>query len=323
MKLATLKDGTRDGQLAVVSRDLSVAHLATGICPTLQKALDDWPFFAPQLQDLYETLNAGKGARHAFAFEAARCMAPLPRAYLFVNAQAYPSHAERLRHATTPEPYLHFLGGDELLGPCDDITRARDAVDVDFGASLAVITDDVPMGADEKRASEAIRLLVLVNQVSLNDSARESVARDLSVANTPAAAFSPVAVTPDELGDAWDQQRVHLPVFVHREGKRVGAVHAAQDMAFGFSALIARAAHVRRLRAGAIVGAGIVSNHDASRGYACIGEKRAFENETQGCAQTPYLVEGETVRIEMFDAQGPKQGQSIFGAIAQKLVVHT
>ncbi len=331
MKLATLKDGTRDGQLAVVARDLQTAHLALGICPTLQKALDDWDFFAPQLQDLYETLNHGKGARHAFAFDPAQCMAPLPRAYQWADGSAYVNHVELVRRARGAEmpksfwtdPLMYQGGSDDLLGARDPIVCASESYGIDFEAEVAVVTGDVPMAIKPEAARAQIRLFMLVNDVSLRRLIPDELAKGFGFFQSkPATAFSPVAVTPDELGSAWDGARVHLPVFVHWNGKLVGRANAGVDMVFDFGTLIAHAAKTRNLRAGSIVGSGTVSNQDEAAGYACIAERRAREMiagqvDATGEPSTPFMKYGDTVRIEMFDSASVGKGQSIFGAIEQ------
>jgi len=331
MKLATYKDGSRDGQLVVVSRDLATAHYATGIAGKLQQALDDWGFVAPQLQDLYETLNGGK-ARHAFPFEPQRCMAPLPRAYQWADGSAYINHVElvrRARNAEVPESYytdpLMYQGGsDDLLGPCDDIVVADEAWGIDFEAEVAVITGDVPMGATPEQALEGIRLVVLANDVSLRNLIPAELAKGFGFFQSkPATAFSPVAVTPDELGDAWQGGRVHLTLQSTWNGRRVGMCEAGPEMTFHFGQLIAHICKTRNVRAGSIVGSGTVSNKGVEqdgrmewpKGYSCIAEKRAIETIQDGKPSTGFMKYGDTIRIEM---KG-KDGQSVFGAIEQKV----
>jgi fumarylacetoacetate (FAA) hydrolase len=300
MKLATLNDGTRDGQLAVVARDLKTAHIADGIAPTLQAALDDWSFIAPQMDALYADLNAGR-ARRPFDFDPIRCMAPLPRAYQFVVGAAYDDHAE-------DEPQMTQMGSDALLGPMDDIVVAHEEWGIDFGAGVAVVTGDVVMAATPDEAHQQIRLLMLVNEVSLRNLG--------SLQSRPAASFSPVAVTPDELGDAWRDAKVHLPLRMSWNGRLVGQPDAGTDMAFNVAQLIAHLARTRNVRAGSVVGSGIVSNRDAARGYASIAEQRGREITEHGEAVTAFMRFGDVVRIEMLD----EAGKSIFGAIDQKLV---
>ena len=321
MKLATIRDGSRDGQLAVVSRDLATAHLAQGVAPTLQRALDDWRFIAPQLQDLYETLNAGK-ARHAFAFDPAQCAAPLPRAYQWADGSAYVNHVElvrRARSADMPEtfwtdPLMYQGGSDDLLGPCDDARFLSENWGIDFEAEVAVVTDDVPMGSTPEQCAEHVRLLMLVNDWSLRNLIPAELAKGFGFFQSkPATAFGPVAVTPDELGDAWRDGKVHLPMLCHWNGRKVGEADAGVDMVFDFHRLVAHVARTRNVRAGSIVGSGTVSNKNVSKGWSCIAEVRALEMIESGKAQTGFMKFGDTIRIEMIGADG----LSVFGAIAQ------
>ena len=331
MKLATYKDGSRDGQLVVVSRDLSTAHYATGIANTLQQALDDWNFIAPQLQDLYVTLNHGK-ARHSFQFDAQRCAAPLPRAFQWADGSAYINHVELVRRARGAEvpasfytdPLMYQGGSDDLLGPCDPVVVASEAMGIDFEAEVAVITGDVPMGADADAALAGVRLLMLANDVSLRNLIPNELAKGFGFFQSkPATAFSPVAVTPDELGDAWQGGRVHLTLQSSWNGRKVGMCDAGPDMTFHFGQLIAHICKTRRVRAGSIVGSGTVSNPGVEqdgrtewpKGYSCIAEKRAIETIQDGAPKTEYMKFGDTIRIEM---KG-KDGQSIFGPIDQEI----
>ena len=324
MKLATLKDGTRDGQLAVVSRDLKTAQLADGVARSLQRALDDWTFIAPQLEAIYQDLNQGR-ARRAFDFEPANCMAPLPRAFQWADGSAYVNHVELVRKARGAElpesfwedPLMYQGGADDFLGPCDDIELFHEEWGIDFEAEVAVITDDVPMGATPDQAHQRIRLLVLANDVSLRHLIPEELAKGFGfLQSKPATSFSPVAVTPDELDDAWKGGKVHLPLRSTWNGKLVGQPHAGVDMIFNFPQLVAHLAKSRNVRAGAIIGSGTVSNKDAKRGYSCIAEQRALEMIAGGAPLTPFMAFGDTIRIEMLD----RDGKSVFGAIDQKLV---
>ena len=321
MKLATINDGSRDGQLAVVARDLKTAHLADGIAPTMQAALDDWSFIGPQLNELSQLLNSGRG-RRTFDFDPARCMAPLPRAYQWVDGSAYVNHVELVRKARNAEmpasfwedPLMYQGGSDDLLGPMDDIVLAHEEWGIDFEAEIAVITGDVPMGATADEAHQQIRLLMLVNDVSLRNLIPPELAKGFGfLQSKPASSFSPVAVTPDELGDAWKGGKVHLPLRSSWNGKLVGQPHAGVDMVFNFPQLIAHLCKSRNARAGSIVGSGTVSNKDASRGYSCIAEKRCLEMIADGVASTPFMLFGDTIKIEMLDGAG----KSIFGAIEQ------
>lgn len=321
MKLATIHDGSRDGQLAVVSRDLKTAHMADAIAPTLQAALDDWAFIAPQLDELYAQLNAGQ-ARRAFDFDPKLCMAPLPRAFQWADGSAYLNHVElvrRARNAEMPEsfrddPLMVQGGSDDFLGPHDDIVLAHEEWGIDFEAEVAVITDDVPMGATPDEAHGRIRLLMLVNDVSLRNLIPAELAKGFGfLQSKPATSFSPVAVTPDELGDAWRGGKVHLPLRSTWNGHLVGQPDAGLDMAFNFPQLIAHLCKTRNARAGSIVGSGTVSNRDATLGYSCIAEQRCLETIADGAPSTPFMRFGDTIRIEMLD----EKGKSIFGAIDQ------
>ena len=324
MKLATYKDASRDGQLVVVSRDLSVAHYATGIAGKLQQVLDDWNFMSPQLQDLYDALNSGK-ARHAFPFEPARCMAPLPRAYQWADGSAFINHVELVRKARNAEvpasfygdPLMYQGGSDDFLGPCDDVHVASESFGIDFEAEVAVITGDVPMGASPGQALDGIRLLMLANDWSLRNLMPDELAKGFGfLQSKPATAFSPVAVTLDEVGDAWDAGRLHLTLQSTWNGRKVGLCEAGPEMTFHFGQLIAHLCKTRNVRAGSVVGSGTVSNKDWRHGYSCIAEKRAMETIEHGKPQTAFMQYGDTIRIE---ARG-QDGQSVFGAIDQKVV---
>ena len=332
MKLATYKDGSRDGQLVVVSRDLASAHYATGIADRLQQVLDDWGFLSPQLQDLSDTLNGGK-ARHAFPFEPARCMAPLPRAYQWADGSAYINHVELVRaarNAQVPQscytdPLMYQGASDDLLGPCDDAVVADEDWGIDFEAEIAVITGDVPMGATPERALEGIRLVMLANDVSLRNLIPAELAKGFGFFQSkPATAFSPVAVTLDELGGAWEGGRLHLTLQSSWNGRKVGMCDAGPEMTFHFGQLIAHICKTRNVRAGSIVGSGTVSNKGVAgeggriewpKGYSCIAEKRAIETIQDGEPTTGFMKFGDTIRIEMCG----RDGQSIFGAIDQAI----
>ena len=334
MKLATYKDGSRDGQLVVVSRDLGLAHFASATATRLQQVLDDWNFLSPQLQDLYVTLNQGR-ARHAFVFEPRQCMAPLPRAYQWADGSAYPSHLARLRRdrsaelptgsandaealptASDTEPLMYPGGSDQFLGPCDGAWFGSEAWGIDFGAGLAVITSDVERGASPAQALDGVRLLMLANDWSLRHLMPAELAKGFGLLQSkPATAFSPVAVTPDELGLAWQGGRVHLALRSAINGKQIGRCEAGPAMAFHFGQLIAHLAKTRNVRAGAVVGSGTVSNPDAAQGWHCIAEKRALETLAHGAPRTPYLVTGDTLQIEMTGGDGV----SVFGSIEQRV----
>ena len=331
MKLATYKDGSRDGQLVVVSRDLSTAHYATGIANKMQQVLDDWGFIAPQLVDLYETLNLGK-ARHAFPFDPAMCMAPIPRAYQWADGSAYINHVELVRAARGAEvpesfykdPLMYQGGSDDFMGAQDDVVCASEDFGIDFEAEIAVITADVPMNSTPDEALEGIRLVMLANDVSLRNLIANELAKGFGfVQSKPATAFSPVAVTLDELGDAWDNGRLNLTVQSSWNGRKVGMCEAGPEMTFHFGQLIAHICKTRNVRAGSVVGSGTVSNQGIEikgkkewpKGYSCIAEKRAIETILDGKPSTEFMKYGDTIRIEAKGADG----QSVFGAIDQKI----
>ena len=333
MKLATLKDGTRDGRLLVVSRDLARALDATRVARTLQGAIEDWDRAAPGLADLYAELNAG-AARHSVPFVPAQCHAPLPRAYQWVDGSAYVNHVELVRKARGAEmpqsfwtdPLMYQGGSDSFIGPCDDATFADEAWGIDFEGEVAVITGDVPLGTTADRAGAHIRLFMLVNDWSLRLLIPGELGKGFGfVQSKPATSFSPVAVTADELGDAWREGRVHLPLVAHLNGALFGRPDAGLDMTFNFAQLIAHVAKTRELEAGSIVGSGTVSNKEdggpgrpaseGGAGYACLAEQRTIETILQGKPVTPFMRFGDRVRIEMLDGQG----QSIFGAIDQQV----
>jgi fumarylacetoacetate (FAA) hydrolase len=324
MKLATYKDGSRDGQLVVVSRDLSSAHYASAIASRLQQVLDDWNFLSPQLEDLFTSLNHGK-LRHVFPFEPARCLAPLPRAFQWADGSAFINHVELVRKARGAEvpdsfytdPLMYQGGSDDLSGPADPIICASEAFGIDFEAEVAVVTGDVVMGTSPHAALEGIRLLMLANDVSLRHLIPAELAKGFGfLQSKPATAFSPVAVTPDELGTAWRGGRVHLTLESVWNGQSVGRCDAGPEMTFHFGQLIAHLCKTRNVRAGSIIGSGTVSNKDWSHGYSCIAEKRAIETIEKGAPTTDFMKYGDTIRIEM---QG-LDGQSVFGAIDQRVV---
>lgn len=321
MKLASYKDGSRDGQLVVVSRDLSLAHFATGIATRLQQVLDDWSFISPQLEDLYTTLNHGR-ARHAFPFDPAMCMAPLPRAYQWADGSAFINHVElvrKARNAEVPEsfytdPLMYQGGSDDFLGPCDNIVVPSEKMGIDFEAEVAVITGDVPMGTNADEALEGIRLLMIANDVSLRNLIPAELAKGFGFFQSkPATAFGPVAVTLDEVGSAWAGGRLHLPLQSTWNGKRVGLCDAGPEMTFHFGQLIAHICKTRNVRAGSIIGSGTVSNKDWTHGYSCVAEKRAIETIEHGEPKTEFMKFGDTIRIEMKGLDG----QTVFGAIDQ------
>ncbi len=324
MKLATLKDGSRDGQLLVVSRDLKTAAIADGIAPTLQRAMDDWNFIQPQLEELYNRLNSGRAA-YSFEFEPKNCMAPLPRAFQWADGSAYVNHVELVRKARNAEmpdsfwhdPLMYQGGSDDFTGPCDDIVMTSEEWGIDFESEIAVVTGDVPMGVKVQHAGDHIRLVMLVNDVSLRNLIPAELAKGFGFFQSkPASSFSPVAVTPDELGEFWKDGKVHLALRSSMNGMLVGQPNAGVDMVFSFPQLITHLCKTRNARAGTIIGSGTVSNKDASKGYSCIAEKRALEIIALGEPVTPYMKFGDSIKIEMLD----KNGKSIFGAIDQSVV---
>jgi fumarylacetoacetate (FAA) hydrolase len=336
MKLSSLKQG-RDGRLVVVSNDLTRATDAFFIVPTLQQALDDWEKVEPRLRDLAEQLE--HGSVPSFRFHEHDCASPLPRAYQWADGSAYVNHVELVRKARGGEmpesfwtdPLMYQGGSDSFLGPREAIPVADEAHGIDFEAEVAVITGDVPMGASREEAAAAIRLVVLVNDVSLRNLIPAELAKGFGFFHAkPSSALSPVAVTPDELGDAWDGGQLHLPLRSLINGRPFGCPDAGVDMTFDFPTLIAHAAKTRSLSAGTIIGSGTVSNKDrdggpgkpvaeGGLGYSCIAEQRTVETIVHGQAKTPFLQIGDTVRIEMKD----KAGHSIFGAIEQEVTAHS
>lgn len=326
MKLATLNDGSRDGRLLLVSRDLRRAVAADDIRPTLQQALDEWPQILPALQRRYDALDDGT-AEDAFDFDPARCHSPLPRAYQWADGSAYVNHVELVRKARGADlppsfwedPLMYQGGSDAFLAPTEPIRMASEDWGIDLEGEIAVVTNDVPMGTSARAAGEHIVLLMLVNDVSLRNLIPGELGKGFGFYQSkPSSAFSPVAVTPDELGSAWDGGRVHLPLVCAVNGRRIGAPEAGEDMTFDYPTLVAHAARTRRLCAGTVIGGGTVSNLERSRGSACLAEVRMLETLEQGEPSTPFLRFGDRVRIEMFD----RTGASIFGAIDQAVERH-
>jgi fumarylacetoacetate (FAA) hydrolase len=327
MKLATIKDQSRDGQLAVVSRNLKTAHFASDIAHTMQQALDDWPFIAPQLQALSELVNSGR-SKYPFEFNPLQCMAPLPRAYQWADGSAYVNHFELLMQAKGEalpsfyhdEPFIYQGGSDDFLGACDNAAFASEDWGIDFEAELAVITDNLAMQNNQEDCGQSIILVGLLNDWSLRDLVpRELEKRFGFFQSKPATSFAPVFVTTDELGMAWLDYKLHLPVQVKWNGKKVGQANAGIDMVFNFAQLIQHAAKTRNLRPGAIVGGGTVSNKSNQAGYSCIAEARAREIISDGKPLSEYMRFGDHIRIEVLNAEG----QSIFGAIDQQVVAFT
>jgi fumarylacetoacetate (FAA) hydrolase len=331
MKLASLKSG-RDGRLAIVSRDLKRAVLASSIAPTMQAALDDWPGIAPALVARAKKLDAGLIS--AIPFREDACAAPLPRAYQWADGSAFVNHVALVRSARSAEmpasfwtdPLMYQGGSDVFLGPCDPIPLPGDeSLGLDLEAEVAVVTDDVPMGITPEAARAHVRLVMLANDVTLRGLVAPELKKGFGfLQSKPPTAFSPVAVTPDELGAAWDGGKLNLPLLSFVNGAPLGRPNAGVDMTFDFGALIAHAARTRPLSAGTIIGSGTVSNRGADGGpgklvaeggvgYSCLAEQRVVETMLHGEPRTPFLKPGDTVRIEMLDAEGA----SIFGAIEQ------
>ncbi len=323
MKLGSLKEGGRDGTLIVVSRDLSRGVRATGIAPTLQRALEDWSNVAPRLNALYQSLNDGQ-AEGAFDVDMQALAAPLPRAYEFVDGSAYLPHVERVRRARGAEvpesfytdPLMYQATSAGFYGPRDAVKVISEDYGIDLEAEIVVVTDDVPMAVTPEQAAGHIQLVGLVNDVSLRNLIPGELAKGFGfLQSKPRSALSPVFVTPDELGDAWRDSKVHLPLLTHINGKWFGAPEAGVDMQFNFAQLVAHAAKTRPLSAGAIVGSGTIANEDTGKGASCFAEQRTVETLRDGKPSTPFMSFGDTVRIEMLD----REGNSIFGAIEQRI----
>jgi len=326
MKLATLKEGGRDGTLIVVSRDLAHGVRATGIAPTLQAALEDWQNTAPRLHALYDALclHRHKAVEHAFELDFSALAAPLPRAYEFVDGSAYLPHVERVRKArgaTVPEtfytdPLMYQATSAGFLGPRDPVRVPSEDYGIDLEAEVVVVTDDVPMAVTPEQASSHIQLIGLVNDVSLRNLIPAELAKGFGfLQSKPRSALSPVFATPDELRDTWKDDKVHLPMRTWINNQWFGEAEAGEDMQFDFAQLVAHAARTRPLIAGTIVGSGTIANKDTSRGASCLAEQRTVEKLRDGEARTPFLKYGDTVKIDMHDIDG----NSIFGAIEQRI----
>ncbi len=323
MKLGSLKEGGRDGTLIVVSRDLARAVRATGIAPTLQRALEDWSNVAPRLNALSDALNGGS-ADGAFDVDVAQLAAPLPRAYEFVDGSAYLPHVARVRRARGAEvpesfytdPLMYQATSAGFNGPRDPVRVVDEAYGIDLEAEIVVVTDDVPMAVTPEQAAAHIQLVGLVNDVSLRNLIPGELAKGFGfLQSKPRSTLSPVFVTPDELGHAWRGNKLHLPLTTHINGEWFGAPEAGVDMQFDFAQLVAHAAKTRPLSAGTIVGSGTIANEDTSKGASCFAEKRTVETLEHGKPLTPFLSFGDLVRIEMLAASG----ESLFGAIEQRI----
>ena len=327
MKSASLKENGCDGTLIVVSRDLDRAVRATDIAATLRETLEDWSRVAPRLMALSEELNAGR-AKGAFALDVAALAAPLPRAWEFLDGSAYLPHVERVRKARGVEvpdtfytdPLMYQATSAGFLGPCDPITVASEDYGIDLEAEIVVVTDNVAMAATPEQAGKAIRLVGLVNDVSLRGLIPSELKKGFGfLQSKPRSALSPVFVTPDELGNAWHDFKLHLPMRTRLNGEWLGEVACGTDMQFDFSQLVAHAARTRPLAAGTLVGSGTIANRDTSKGASCLAEQRTVETLRDGKPTTPFLKFGDRVRIEVLDAEG----KSIFGAIEQTVKRYT
>ena len=323
MKLGSLKEGGRDGTLVVVSRDLSRAVRATGIAPTLQRALEDWENVAPRLNALSESLDAGD-ADGVFDLDMQALAAPLPRAYEFVDGSAYLPHVARVRKARGAEvpesfyvdPLMYQGVSAGFYGPRDPVKVVSEDYGIDLEAEIVIVTDDVPMAVTPEQAASHIQLVGLINDVSLRNLIPGELGKGFGfLQSKPRSALSPVFVTPDELGAHWQDCKLHLPLLTHINGKWFGAPEAGVDMQFDFAQLIAHAAKTRPLSAGTIVGSGTVANEDTSLGASCFAEQRTVETLRDGKPSTPFMSFGDLVRIEVLDPDG----NSLFGAIEQRM----
>ncbi len=324
MKFATRKNGSRDGELLVVSRDLKSAVIASSVAPTLQALLDNWDELSLKAEVIYAAVNNGS-AENTFEFDQSQMESPLPRAYQWADGSAYVRHVElvrKARNATMPEtfwtdPLMYQGGSDAFIGPRDDIEVASEEFGIDMEAEIVVITDDVPMAATPEIAAKKIRLLMTVNDVSLRGLIPGELAKGFGFFQSkPSSAFSPVAITPDELGDAWDGKKLHLPLITYLNGKILGNPNCGEDMTFDFPTIVAHAAKTRPLAAGAIIGSGTISNAAEGTGSSCLAEVRMLETIEHGSPKTPFMRFGDSVRIEMFD----KDNNNIFGTIEQTVV---
>lgn len=322
MKLASLKSG-RDGQLVIVSRDLTRAIAVPEIADTLQQALDNWEELEPRLQAVSDQLNSGE--QEGFEFNSRNCDAPLPRAYHWADGSAYVTHVELVRKARGAElpesfwtdPLMYMGASDAFIGPQDDIPVESEEWGIDFESEVAVFTDDVPAGTNQELAKQHIKLIALVNDVSLRNLIPAELGKQFGFYQSkPWTSFTPVAVTPDELGESWDGGKVHLPLISTLNGTVVGSPDAGQDMVFDFPQLIAHAAKSRSLMAGTVIGSGTIANVGSPTGSSCLAEIRCLETIADGKPSTPFMRFGDRIRIEMKNAQG----ESIFGAIDQQVV---
>lgn len=324
MKLATIKNNTRDGQLVVVNKTMTKAISVSHIASTMQDAMDRWAGVEPQLQDVSRKINANEMA-DAFDFDVTQAMAPIPRAYHWADGSAYVTHVElvrKARNAELPEtfwtdPLMYMGASDAFIGATQDIEIENDEWGIDFESEVAVFTDDVPAGVSAEKAVDHIKLIAIVNDVSLRNLIPQELHKQFGFYQSkPWTSFSPVAVTPDELKDSWKDGKVHLPLVSTLNGKQVGAPNAGQDMTFHFGQLIAHAAKSRSLMAGTVIGSGTVANQGSPTGSSCLAEVRCLEIIADGKPSTPFMTFGDHIEIEMFD----QNDSSIFGKINQKVV---
>ncbi|GIU18230.1 MULTISPECIES: fumarylacetoacetate hydrolase family protein [unclassified Shewanella] len=324
MKLASYDNGRRDGQLMLVSKDLTKAVAVPAIAHTMQQLMDAWELLNPQLVELYDALNKGM-MDNAVDFDESKCLSPLPRAYQWADGSAYVNHVELVRKARGAEmpetfwtdPLVYQGGSDSFIAPKADIPLGSEEWGIDFESEIAVITDDVPMGVTVDDAAKHIKLLMLVNDVSLRNLIPGELAKGFGFFQAkPSSSFSPVAVTPDELEDKWQDAKVHLPLITHLNSELFGRPNAGVDMTFNFSQLVSHVAKTRPLGAGAIIGSGTISNYDRSAGSSCLAETRMLETIADGKPSTSFMRFGDRVRIEMLD----DDNKSIFGSIDQQVV---
>jgi len=324
MKLATRKNGTRDGELLVVSRDNQKAVTAGDVASTMQGLLDDWDAKSPLLLQMYDALNAGELAG-AFDVDASALHSPFPRAYGWVDGSAYINHIVLVRKARGAEPpatlktdpLVYQGGSDTFIGPRDDIPLANTEWGCDFESEIAIVMDDTPQGVAAEDVGQYVKLVMLCNDVSLRNLIPGELAKGFGFfTSKPSSAFSPFAITPDELGDAWRDGRLHLPLITHLNGEKYGDPDAGPEMHFSFFDIVAHVCKTRSLSAGTIVGSGTISNEDRSRGSSCLAEKRMIEKIDTGEFKTPFMGYGDNVAIEMFNADG----ESLFGRIEQTVV---
>tara|TARA_A100001035_G_scaffold189269_1_gene151066 strand:- start:121 stop:1101 length:981 start_codon:yes stop_codon:yes gene_type:complete len=321
MKLGSISDNSRDGCPVLVDRGLRYMIPVNNVINNWQLAIENWSEVSPKLEKIYEKLDKGL-AEGASAYDRSKLAAPFPRAYQWLDGSAYVTHVELLRKARGVElpanfwldPLMYQGGSDHFLGPCEPIKIKDINWGVDFEGELAVVVDDVPLGISENKAEQHIKLIMLVNDISLRNLIPDELNKGFGfVHGKPPSAFGPLAITPDTIGQSWKDGKVHLPLLIKLNGKKVGFVNAGVDMTFSFPELVAHAAKTRRLRAGTIIGSGTISNSDQQHGYSCIAEIRMIETINEGAPHTPFLQYGDKITMEMLASDG----QSIFGSLEQ------